>query len=179
MKKILNFNFITVAILAAMLVLIAAFAWINLSDVSASVNHEINEMYDPNEDGEIDDVEGWGFVFGGSILGFAALSVGLVKVASVLVTGFFVIFMLVPAIIARLIYKADKGRILAYRLLMGFSYAWMGVLAFLLGNAIFAGGMTTVTYVILVPFLYTIVVLILGIRNTYTKRIRSEQVENG
>ena len=177
MKKVLNFNFITVAILAVMLVLTAAFAWMNLSDVSASVNQEIDEMYDPNDDGEIDDVEGWGFIFGGSVLGLASLSVGFVKIASVLVTGFFVIFIMVPAIIAKFIYRAEKGRILAYRILMGVSYIWMGVLTFILGDVLLSGGMTVVTVVSAVLFLYTVAVLILGIRNTYTKRIRREQVE--
>ncbi len=177
MKKILNFNFITVAILTAMLVLTAVFAWMNLSDVSASVNQEIDEMYDPNDDGEIDDVEGWGFIFGGSVLGLASLSVGVVKIASVLVTGGFVSFMMVPAIIARLIYRAEKGRILAYRILMGVSYAWMGILAFLLGNMLLSGGMMVVTVVSAVLFLYTVAVLILGIRNTYSQRIQREQVK--
>lgn len=177
MKKVLNFNFITVTILAVMLVLTAVFAWMNLSDISTEVNNNISEMYDPNDDGEIDDVEGWGFIFGGSVLGLASLSVGFVKIVSVLVTGFFVIFIMVPAIIAKFIYRAEKGRILAYRILMGVSYACMGMLASSLGNWIFSGGMTVNTVVSAVLLLYTVAVLILGIRNTYTKRIRSEQVE--
>lgn len=179
MKKILNFNFMTVAILTAMLVLTTVFAWMNLSDISTEVNNNISEMYDPNDDGEIDDVEGWGFIFGGSVLGLASLSVGFVKIASVLVTGALVFFMLAPALIARLIYRSEKGRILAYRILMFFSYACMGILASSLGNWIFAGKMTVNTVVLAVLLLYTIAVMILGIRNTYTKRIRNGQVEQG
>lgn len=179
MKKILNFNFITVVILAAMIALIAAFAWINLSNVSTGVNNDISEMYDTNEDGEIDDVEGWAFLFGGSVLGLANLSIGFAKLVIVLVSGAFVVFIIVPAIIARLIYRSEKGKILTYRIFMGISYVWMGILASLLGNVILSGGMTVITVVLAVLLLYIIAVLILGIRNTYTKRIQREQVEQG
>lgn len=178
MKRILNFNFITIVILVGLLVLATGLAWVSLSEVSATVSNDIEELHDPNDDGEIDDVEGWGFIFGGSLLGLAALSVAFIKLVCVLGTGLFVLLVMVPAVIARLIYRAKKGRILVYRILMFFSYAGMSILAFFLGNIIFAGRLTVVTVVLSVLFLYTVAVLILGIRNTYTKRISSEQMIN-
>lgn len=174
MKKILNFNFVTVAILAAVLILAAVIVGCGLSDVFTGVEKAGSEVYSYIEDGEVDDVEGWGFIFGGAAVGVAALFAGATWFVLVLVPAVLAIFMIIPAIIARLIYRTDKGRILVYRILMFFSYVWMGVLAFFLGTIIFGGKLTVATFIILVLFLYTIVVTVLGIRNTYTGRIRGE-----
>ncbi len=174
MKNILNFNFTTVAILAGVLLLVAAVFWFNLAEVTTGVNEAGREVAGYVDGDEVDDVEGWGFIFGGAAVGFAGVFLGFVWIVAVLVPAALAVFMIIPAIIARLIYQNSDGRILAYRILMFFAYAWMGVLAYLLGGIVITGELTTTTIVFLVPLIYTVVMLILGIRNTYTGRIRGE-----
>lgn len=174
MKQILNFNFITVAILAVVLVLVAVSVGLDLSEITTGVEKAGSEVAGYVDDGEVDDVEGWGFIFGGAAVGLAGLLLGMAWIVGVLVPALLAVFMFVPALIARLIYRADKGRILAYRILMFFVYLWMGVLAFALGALILELEVTVATVVFLVSFLYTVLVVILGIRNTYTERIKCE-----
>lgn len=174
MRKVVDFNFLTVMILVMILAFVAISEGIQLSKVNEKLDQQGRELNEYIEDGEVDDVEGWGYIYGGvgHLLGGLAVGIGWIVLVFFPAAAALIIF--VPAFIARLVYKGRGIRLLIYRITMFLVYVVMSAFALLLGGFIFGeklGGLEIAMGIISV---YTAVVTVLGVRNTYTSRITCE-----
>lgn len=168
--KSVRFNFYSAL---AVVVILLLFSFIFLGFIKAVdsaigiADNEISELRD--QDDEIDDVEGYGIIFYGiGAIGGSLLNVFLSVI--ILFIGFYDLFLFLFLLSAKLIYKNGK-RIIGYRILMGFAYAMMiGLFILLLPSAI-------TSLLIFIFEIYLIIVIFLGIRNTYSKRIIENNIE--
>lgn len=149
--------------------LVCYFAGRELCDGLESLKTGIREARSAEE---IGDVEGYGIIVSG--IGYLAGGFAYIVfvIFFVIIPGFFGVWLLSFALLAWLVAIKTKS-ILAYRILMGFDLAGVGLIT-LLGLLGLTGGT-----VILLPITAVLgTVLFFGIRNTYTYRIRQNPVEN-
>lgn len=79
-------------------------------------------------------------------------------------------FIFIFAVIARLVYDDTPQRIMAYRILMGFSYAGQIFILFECLEGIFEGGWGSVVSVACSALIFWIIFM--GMRGTYTERLK-------
>ncbi len=163
-----TFNFVSVTILAVLIMLAGILGTLSLSSAStvkADIKTEIDETFENAGEDGIDDVEGYSLIFYG--LGYGIATIGEVFGAAIILLcglGAFIIFF--PALLARLLYKNSDGRILAYRIIMGIDYVIITAIALMM-----LGGSALLTDW-LIP-LGILAIVVCGIINTYSNRIRT------
>lgn len=172
-KRPVNFNFLAIMILVILLFLAGLVMWSAVLDADAELlgmKGEINEIQSRDE---IGDVEGYGLLGYMIAYGVGSFVVMAVKILFVWIPLFMGLILLVLAVLSRAVYADNGGRLLMYRIIMGIGYIllaamagllagllsmWSGILAFVLVGSLLA---------------YVTAIIILGIRNTYTDRIKN------
>jgi len=167
MKKIANINCILIGILVVIILgfTIPMHFKVNKADkVLGYAEEEIDKHR--NDDGEIDDVEGSGLVITQMFYGLGFIGILAVKIVLWLFDAY-AILLLVCNIVARLIYGNTKGRIIAYRIVIGLICLLLGLVDVLfLWLTIEA---VSVFCIVVVLVLATVMGLLIW--NTYTKRV--------
>ncbi len=127
MKKV-NINFILTLILPTVLVVVAIATKCWLVTLEAELDGLKTEMDVELQAEEIDDVAGYGLI--AQSFGYTAGMVIFIvaELFFVILPSIFAIILFVPALIARCIYSERKGRLLAYRILMGIEYTLVGLI---------------------------------------------------
>lgn len=115
---------------------------------------------------DVDDVEGYGVIASGVGYSFGVFVALVAGVVGILGIGYGII-LTIFLVIARIVYGQTKGRIIAYRILMGIDYVLLSILVILISIGII-NSFSTIMFLI---DLYLIIILAICIRNTYTKRI--------
>lgn len=163
-----TFNFVSVTVLAALIMLVGmlcVFALGSTSTTKTDIKADIEETYENAGDEGLGDVEGYGVIINGLAYGFLAMGEIIVAAIAILCGfGAFIIFF--PALLARLLYKDSDGRILAYRIIMGIDYGIITAMA--IGVLSMQEELSTAW---LIP-LGMLVIVVCGIINTYSERIR-------
>lgn len=175
MKKIVNFNFITILVVAVFLSTVAISVGIDVTAFDRELEAANNEIDELNERPDDDVVKGYallGYTFG---YGFGILASGIVWMLLVWAPAILAALILVPAIIARAFCAENNSKVLAYRIWMFFSYLWTVVFEIIIGLVIYSiAKINSVSIILGIMFLYTVIILILGIGNTYSNRIKCE-----
>lgn len=166
MKKKANQNFIMAMILVAAMVLVCIFFGAALVDLDSDLDSMKSDISTTLEDGEVEDVEGYGVIAESIGYGFGAFASAIIF-AVILLVGGYAFLLFIVALIARLIYAGKGKRLIAYRILMGVEYLLQVGLILFFGD-ILVGSFNVVTLVIMLLILIEIVY---GAVNTYTKRI--------
>lgn len=165
--KNVKYNYIAVSIVAAALLIFAALCFVEAYRFGQEGGMFFGETA-ALIDGGVSDVEGYGailYFLSGS--GAALASVLVLAVGAMALLYSITIFVL--ASIAKYIYKTPDGRLTAYRVLMGIVYALLAFLAYILISIYPVEHFSAVC----IPCLMIVtVILIMGIRNTYTDRIK-------
>lgn len=167
MKKRVNFNFISILLISAALLIVAvALCFMTLSSTSelTGTRETIKEI---QQQDEIGDVEGYALLASGGAYAMGALATGFMIVMCVLIAIAAVVLFL-PNLIARLVYAPSGGRLIAYRIIMGFEYALV-VFFGLLCYSFFKPKL----WIAIASCGYCVIITIIGCVNTYTARIRS------
>ena len=166
MKKTVNGNFILCMLIVAALVLLCVFFGVATTDMGGEMDSIKSDISETLEDGEVDDVEGYGVIAESIGYGFSAFASAILLVM-ILLVGVYAFALFIIALIARLVYKSEGKRLAVYRVLMGIEYLLQAGLILFLGEILVNSRNLTVL-VVIVPLLAAIVY---GVRNTYTKRI--------
>lgn len=177
MNKQANINLILSMTLVSILVLVSLSGFVMGKSLGAGMDGAQKEIERLSGNGEIGDVEGYGIIAYGVGYGLSSLGMAVVLFFVVLVPAFLAAFIFIFSLLARLVYKNTKGRVIAYRILMGFSFA--GQLAMLIlsliGFTSYKMGM--VVYVMICAFI--IWAIVIGIRGTYSYRLTMDGKEGG
>lgn len=170
MKKQVNKNLVwnmaVIGILA--LVIIIGLAYFCIAD--AGLNVLGNDINQARSAGEIGDVEGYGIIMKGIGYGLGSFGLLLILALFVIFPGIMTIYILTFSLIARLIYANTGGRILAYRILMGFSFSGQIVCLLLSVSMIYSSEQFHV--IPLFISMYLVFVIWKGMQGTYTKRLK-------
>ncbi|MBE5944399.1 MAG: hypothetical protein E7258_05720 [Lachnospiraceae bacterium] len=166
MKKV-NSNLLFVVIICVILMIpMLLFATLDSKTSGDSKESVFDMLEDAKEDGEVDDVEGWGIIF----VGFSSF-VGVFFLITVLAFSVFLTIyagiMIILALIARAIYKSEGPRLTLYRVIMSIVHLMLAILAVLIFVSLFSNFYIPLG---LIGVVYT-VFLVLSIRNTYSSRI--------
>lgn len=121
---------------------------------------------------EIGDVEGYGILIDIIGYGMGALGLVIVWITMIIVPGILGLFIFLFALIAKLIYQKNTTKVLTYRVLMGFSYAGQILTAYLCCSSGFS--FSVAGCIRLLMSIYMIWAICMGIRGTYTNRIKGE-----
>lgn len=166
--KNVKYNYIAICIVAVALLIFAVICFYE----SYQIGQEGNTFFQEAAtliDGGVSDVEGYGtiiYFLSGS--GVTLTSILIMAIGAMALIYSITIFVL--ACIAKHIYRASDGRLLIiYRILMGIVY---GLLAFLEYIIISAYHVKYFSMICIPCLIIMTSILILGIRNTYTDRIK-------
>lgn len=161
-------NFTLAMIVTVIIVLGAIFCGVSGAIIGGAVDVTVDELEETRlGDDEIDDVEGYGLIFGyvGAGLGWLG---GILLLVAAIMAGIYAVGLFAFALAAWLVYKGNAEKIKAYRILMGFEYALQGILAFNMIKMAFEGSFSAFTFgagiVLALEIAYSA-------RNTYTERI--------
>ncbi len=166
LKKKVNINLILALVLVAGLLMIPIALGVIVNDMSGELDALGEEMSTAFEDGEIDTVEGHGLIWQGAGYGFGAFA-GTMLMIVIFMVGGYAGLLFVFAVMARIIFAKEGGRLLAYRILMGVEYVLQaGIVVFLISMLL-----EGFDFVFLLMTLMILAGLIYSARNTYTKRI--------
>lgn len=170
-KSQVNKNFILTLTLVAILLLLIISGVALVEVINSEINGVQSEIESLQEQDEIGDVEGYGIIANG--IGYVFGVIGMIGVVMYLIVipAILALYIFIFALIARLIYKETPGRILAYRILMGFSFS--GQIIMLLCCLLCMQSIGWVTLISLVIGVYIFWVLFMGMRGTYTDRINN------
>jgi len=166
LKKKVNINLILALVLVAGLLMIPIAMGVIVNDLNDDLGILGEDMSEAYEDGEIDTVEGHGLILEGAAYGLGVFSSTMLMIVIIMVGGYAGL-LLVFAVLARLVFAKEGGRLLAYRILMSVEYVLQaGILVFLIGLLLdgFDIVFLILTLMIAAGLIYS------GI-NTYTKRI--------
>lgn len=152
---------IAIVLLASCFVVEKAFDAID--DYGEEVSSDADEA---REDGEIDDVEGWGLIAEGSMLGLGAFA-GIFLLGAALAFGIYAVLLILIATIARLLFKPQGVGLGLYRVLMTIEYILMALLD-LLFISILLEGFSVLALVGAVVFTFATVY---GLIYTYSRKI--------
>lgn len=166
LKKKVNINLILALVLVAGLLMIPIALGMIVNDMSGELNELGEEMSTAFEDGEIDTVEGHGLILEGAGYGLGAFA-GTMLIIIIFMVGGYAGLLFVFAVMARLIFAKEGGRLLAYRILMGVEYVLQAGIVVFLVSMLLEG----FDIVFLLMTLMVLAGLIYSARNTYTKRI--------
>lgn len=167
--KQVNKNFILALILASALLLLAVSVSVKSYSASSELETLKNSMNGKLQQKPIEDVAGYALILEGLGYGIGSLSMFFVKLLFVWLPFFLGCYIFSFALFAKLVYKASTQRILLYRILMGFSFS--GQIVMLLCNLLLitAGGWLSALG--LAVSIGVLLLIFLGIRGTYTKRL--------
>lgn len=166
--KPITFNFVSVVIVAVLIILAGVFATASLSSADAvqtDMKSQITEIHENAGEEGIGDVYGYGLIF--LNLGYGVAALGEVfAVATMIICGLGAFIIVFPALLARLLYKNSDGRILAYRIIMGIDYVVIAAIAFML----LGGSAVLINWIIPLAML---AIVVCGMINTYSNRIKT------
>lgn len=167
MKKAANFNFISILIISVVLFILALAVQFYILPMQNGLSDLRGTMSDIRQQDEIGDVEGYAFLLSGAAYIFGAFTTGII-IAICVIVEILAILLFIPNLIARIVYSANGGRLLAYRIIMGIEYA--GVTAF----SILLILLFWKNWPICIPCGgYCLAISVIGCINTYTERIKS------
>ena len=167
MKKAVNFNFISILIISVLLFVLALAVQFYISPFQSELSDLKGTISDIQQQDEIGDVEGYAFLFGGAAYAFGAFTTGI-TIAICVIVEVLAILLFIPNLIARIVYSANGGRLLAYRIIMGIEYAGVTVFSILLI------WLSWKNWAICIPCGgYCLAITIIGCIKTYTARIKS------
>ena len=103
MKRV-DIMYIIVMVIAVVL-LASCFLAEDIFDAIDDYGEEVSSDYDDaKDDGEVDDVEGWGLIFEGSLLGLGAFA-GLLILGVAFFVGIYAVLLIIIASLARALFK--------------------------------------------------------------------------
>lgn len=168
MKKVTINLILSLAIAAALLVFVLVFGTFLgvLGSGLGDLSQDINVIFD---DGEVDTVEGHGAIVQGAFLVVGALAGAVILVMIVLVGGYSLLLILF-AVVARVVFATQGGRLLAYRILMGIEYVLQAGIVWLCVDVMLedSGALPVILFVFGAAVTGSIVYSAV---NTYSKRI--------
>lgn len=166
MKKAVNFNFISILIISITLLISAAAMYSSILSSQNDLTHTKTAIERIRDQDEIGDVEGYGLLLSYTAYGLGSAAVALGKLVCIVIL-IMAVFLFIPNLLARLIYSASGGRLLAYRIIMGFEYISVLLIA-LLGISLFG----SIWWLKILCGGYCLVITVIGCINTYTSRIK-------
>lgn len=170
-KKQVNKNFILMLTLVAMLLLVIILGITMVYVLNSGMNGLQSDISRMRSKDEIGDVEGYGIIVNSIGYGLAGMGKLLILLFLIVIPTALASFIFVFALMARLIYKDTPGRILTYRILMGFSFAGQ-IMMFLTGLFMLkSGGWGSLISMVVSAYIFW--ALFMGMRGTYTNRIKS------
>lgn len=173
-KRPANMNFMAFITIALVLAVLAV-DWNNKISILEEKMNELGEWMEETRENGVDDVEGYGLIFGGAGYAFGVLGDMLLTVLMVYIPAILAISAFIQAVFLRLIYKAgDNGRTLCYRIFMGISCFFTVGFTFLYAVFVLFQIGTMIGTATLIS-LITLAALIICIRNTYSKRIHDKE----
>lgn len=162
-----TFNFASVTVIAvicALLAILCVWAGMEAFTVGDELKTSIETTRNNAGPEGVGDVEGYGIIVNG--IGYLAASgAGIFAMAGAIMLVIVGVMIFAPALLAKLLYQKENGRILAYRIIMGIDYGIITVLAVSLLLM-----MEELSALIVVPG-GLLVIVVCGIFNTYTDRI--------
>lgn len=171
MKKQVNKNFILTLTLVAMLLLVIILGVTMVYALNSGMNGLQSDITRMRSGDEIGDVEGYGIIVNSIGYGLGGIGKILIAMFLVIIPSALVFFIFVFALIARLIYKETPGRISAYRILMGFSFAGQIIMFLVSLSLLTSGGWGSLISLVISAYIFW--ALFMGMRGTYTNRIKS------
>lgn len=132
MRRPVNLNLILIAAVAAALLLFAAYSHHLLGGVQGQLSDMRQELGELYSNAPLEDVAGYALLFGGAAYGIGRLSALVFELTCVVLPAVAAVLMLIPAVMARVVYAPFGGRLLAYRILMGFSLVFLCLLGVML-----------------------------------------------
>lgn len=169
MKKQVNKNLIWTITLVGMLLLLIIFGIIVLCVSSSGMNALGNSIEQARSAGEIEDVEGYGILLNSIGYGLGAFGRFIIAIVCIVLPGILGVFILLFALIARFVFAPSDGRILAYRILMGFSFAGQIGMFFVCASTIFNNKQFSILSLFLSGYIFF--AIFKGMQGTYTKRL--------
>ena len=162
-----NINYILIMTVVLFLFTVFGKGYISVKSADKTLNKldsGMEQILSWNE--EISDVEGYGVIVGKIVQGIGIFGVAVVKFILFLIL-LYAMLVLILATIARAIYQKQGNRLLAYRIIMGFVYALLILLTIGLWFVLSSG----IHILLLLLAVLLTGIIIINIRNTYTKRI--------
>lgn len=147
------------------------YAFSLLNNELGIIKNDISTTLDSSS--SVDDVGGYAVITSSVGYSFGVVIALIAGAVGILGIGYSII-LIVFLIIARIVYGQSKGRIIAYRILMGVDYLLLSVAVVLITIGI-VNSFSTIMFFI---DLYLIIILIICIKNTYTKRIYIPENDN-
>lgn len=166
MRKI-TFNLISVGFVVVFLLGVAVFTHVRMQTLDGALTDLKSDIREVQQEDEIGDVEGYGLILNGLAYGAGIIGKFLIEVLFVWIPGIFAGVLLLFSVLARVLYRENKERVLIYRILMGIVYGVLFILELLLLGILSIH--VSLFAVVLMSGILSVIVL--GIRNTYTERI--------
>ncbi len=169
-KRPVNINFIFFMGVALFFAVFAFIAYSKSQFIGDSID-SLGEWIDNTNDGNVDDVEGYGIIFGTIAYGLGSIGNFLLILLLVIVPLFLSLSTAVQAIFVRLLYHREKsGRLLCYRVFNGillastlFAFIFMTYIATVKASASLIVGIADII---------ALVMTVICIKNTYTDKIK-------
>ena len=169
--RVVNINYVLIMIVVLFLFVVSGKGYLSVRSADKTLrklDSGMEQVLSQNE--KISDIEGYGVIAGKIVQGIGTVGVAVVKII-LLIIFLYAMLVFLLATIARAVYKKQGNQILAYRIIMGFVYALLILLAMGLWF-ILSGGIHMV--LLLLTVLLTGIIIV-NIRNTYTNRIYMEK----
>lgn len=170
LEKQVNKNFMLTLILVAILLLLVLRGVALEAGLSSSMNGISSEIEQMRGEDEIGDVEGYAIIAYGIGYGLGAVGWMFMVICLIIIPAVLAFFIFIFALIARLIYKETPGRILAYRIIMGFSFLGQILMLWCCFSGLIIGA--GIGLMSLVLGICTFAIIFMGMRGTYTKRLK-------
>lgn len=162
-------NFIFALILTSVLLLLAVSVSLMCYMASSDLDTLKNSMNGKLSQKPIEDVAGYALILEGLGYGMGSLGLFLIKLLFVWLPFLLGCYIFIFALIAKLVYGMSDRRILIYRILMGMSFS--GQMVMLLTSLILTTAGGWLSAIGLVSSVCVFLIIFLGMRGTYTKRL--------
>lgn len=166
-------NFILALILVSALLLLAVSVSVKCYSASSELAALKSSMNGKLEQKPIEDVAGYALILEGLGYGIGSFGLFLIKLLFVWFPFLLGCYIFIFALFAKLVYTTSTQRILLYRILMGFSFSGQIVMLLSVLILITAGGWLSV--IGLAGSMGILLVIFLGMRGTYTKRLMNSK----
>ena len=164
MKKQINKNFILSLTLVGMLLLVIVLGIVLQYEMNTGIDGLRGDIESVRSRDEIGDVEGYGMIANGIGYGLGMIGMVLVWVFLIIIPGILAAFIFIFALLAKLIYQNNPQRILAYRILMGFSYAGQIIMLLVSLPSLAGGGWESLITLIISGYIFW--AIFMGMRGT-------------
>lgn len=170
-KRPVNTNFLFFMIIAVVLAVIAGTTYLSCLKADEAFDNFGAEVSEARSDGEIDDVEGYGIIFGSLFYGIGAVGVIFKIIFMVFLPLLISISTAVQAVACRIIYSAEsKGRLFCYRIFSAVCGGMTALMTILFSFVFFDKAITVIIAVI--ADIALIAGTVFCFRNTFTDRIK-------